>query len=154
MATRIRSQASQQLYESDFYAWAKAQAELLRAGRLDELDVERLVEEIEDLGNSLHRGARSRLRTIIEHLLKLEHSPTQDPRGGWYDEVLVQRRDLEDELTPSLRAKVMGELPKLYERSRRDAAQSLRKHGEQAAADALPATCPYSFEQITGDWLP
>jgi hypothetical protein len=154
MASRIKSQASQQLYESDFYAWAKAQAELLRTGRLDELDVEHLVEEIEDLGNSLHRGARSRLRTIIEHLLKLEHSPAQDPRGGWYDEVLVQRRDLEDELTPSISAKVMGELPKLYERSRRDAAQSLRKHGEQAAAEALPATCPYSFEQITGDWLP
>jgi hypothetical protein len=142
MATRIKSQASQQLYESDFYAWAKAQAELLRTGCLDELDVEHLVEEIEDLGNSLHRGARSRLRTIIEHLLKLEHSPAQDPRGGWYDEVLVQRRDLEDELTPSISAKVMGELPKLYERSRRDAAQSLRKHGEQAAAEALPANCP------------
>jgi hypothetical protein len=153
MATRIKPPADA-LYESDFYAWAKAQAELLRAGRLDELDVERLVEEIEDLGNSLHRGARSRLRKIIEHLLKLEHSPAWDPRGGWYDEVLAQRRDLEDELTPSVRAKVMGELPQLYERSRRDAAQSLRKHGEQAAAEALPATCPYSFEQITGDWLP
>jgi hypothetical protein len=30
----------------------------------------------------------------------------------------------------------------------------LRKHGEAAAADALPATCPYTLDQITGDWLP
>jgi hypothetical protein len=22
------------------------------------------------------------------------------------------------------------------------------------AADALPVTCPYSLDQITGDWLP
>jgi hypothetical protein len=31
----------------------------------------------------------------------------------------------------------------------------LRQHGERAAAaDALPATCPYTLDQITGDWLP
>jgi hypothetical protein len=30
----------------------------------------------------------------------------------------------------------------------------LRQHGENAAADALPAACPYSLDQITGDWLP
>jgi hypothetical protein len=31
---------------------------------------------------------------------------------------------------------------------------ALRDHGEHAAADALPATCPYSLDQITSDWLP
>jgi hypothetical protein len=30
----------------------------------------------------------------------------------------------------------------------------LRDHGEQDAADALPTTCPYTLDQITGDWLP
>jgi hypothetical protein len=30
----------------------------------------------------------------------------------------------------------------------------LQKHGEQAAADALPATCPYTLDQIAGDWWP
>jgi len=30
----------------------------------------------------------------------------------------------------------------------------LRRHGEPAAADALPATCPYGLEQVTADWLP
>ena len=30
----------------------------------------------------------------------------------------------------------------------------MRDHGEHAAADALPETCPYAPEQITGDWLP
>ena len=39
-------------------------------------------------------------------------------------------------------------------RARHNAATSLRKHGEQAAADALPTTCPYSLDRIIGDWLP
>jgi hypothetical protein len=38
--------------------------------------------------------------------------------------------------------------------ARRRAAISLRRYGENAAADALPETCPYTFDQITGDWLP
>ena len=106
------------------------------------------------MGESLKRSVRSRLRTIIEHLLKLQHSPAQDPRGGWYDTILTQRSDLLDELTPSIRREVGPALPALYDRARQSAATSLRKHGEQAAADALPATCPYTLDQIIGDWLP
>ncbi len=32
-------------------------------------------------------------------LLKLEHSPAQDPRAGWADTVSAQRRDLDDDLS-------------------------------------------------------
>ena len=37
---------------------------------------------------------------------------------------------------------------------RDDTAALLRDHGEDAAADALPESCPYTVEQITGDWWP
>ena len=153
MATRVEAPASE-LYETDWYAWAKRQAELLRAGRFGELDLEHLVEEVDDLGESLHRSVRSRIRTIIEHLLKLEHSPAQDPRAGWADTIDAQRSDLLDELTPALRRRVEPDLAGLYAQARKRTDRSLRRYGEQAAADALPADCPYSFEQITGDWLP
>jgi len=153
MATRIK-QASQQLYDQDFYAWSRRQADLLRAGRFRELDLEHLVEEVDDLGGALKRSVRSRIRTIIEHLLKLEHSPAQDPRGGWYDSVIAQRSDLIDELTPSIRREIEPELAELYDRARTATATSLRKHNEPAAADALPADCPYAFDQITGEWWP
>jgi hypothetical protein len=153
MATRIKPTTAH-LYDQDFYAWAKAQADLLRAGRFDELDFEHLIEEVDDLGESLKRSLRSRIRTIIEHLLKLEHSPARAPRGGWYDAILAQRSDLMDELTASIRREVEPTLPDLYVRARQNAATSLRKHGEHAAADALPGTCPYTLDQITGDWLP
>jgi hypothetical protein len=153
MATRIKRSQSR-LHESDFYAWTKEQAALLRARRFDDLDLAHVVEEIEDLGTSLHWSARSRVRTIIEHLLKLQYSPAGDPRPGWYDTILVQRDDLLDELTATLRRVLEAELPSHFERARKRAATSLRKHGEDAAADALPLACPYTLDQIAGDWLP
>jgi Domain of unknown function DUF29 len=151
MATRARTR-SPDLYELDFYAWASEQATLLRAGRYDELDLEHLTEEVEDLGGSLYRSVRSRIRTIIEHLLKLEHSPAAGPRGLWRDTIHAQRADLEDDLTASLRRRLQSELPKHCLRARGGCA--LRRYGETAAADALPQTCPYTFDQIAGDWLP
>jgi hypothetical protein len=153
MATRIKRPKTD-LYETDFYAWSLEQAALLRARRFDDLDLDRLIEEVEDLGASLQRSARSRIRTIIEHLLKLQHSPAIDPRPGWYDTIVAQRDDLVDELTATLRNIVASELPSDFERARRRAAISLRKRGENAAADTLPTSCPYTLEQITGDWLP
>ena len=153
MAARIKRPQSG-LYETDFFAWTNEQAALLRAQRFGDLDLEHVIEEIEDLGTSLHWSARSRLRTIIEHLLKLQYSPASDPRPGWYDTILVQRDDLLDGLTVSLRRVLEAELPAHFERARKRAATSLRKHGENAAAEALPNTCPYTLDQIAGDWLP
>ena len=153
MATRVRTRSTD-LYEQDYYAWAREQARLLRAGRYDELDAEHLTEEVEDLGGSLYRSVRSRMRTIIEHLLKLEHSPAAEPRSLWRDTIQAQRADLEDDLTASLRRRLQSELPKHYLRARAAAARSLCRHGETAAADALPETCPYTLDQIVGDWLP
>ena len=153
MATRIKP-TCKSLYQDDFYAWTRRQAELLRARRYDDLDLEHLIEEVAELGDAAKKSARSRGRTIIEHLLKLQHSPAVDPRAGWRDTIRTQRDDLLDDLTPTLRRELEQELEELYARARKRTAGSLRDHGEPAAADALPATCPYSLDQITGDWLP
>jgi len=153
MATQVKPKPKG-LYDEDFYAWSRQQAALLRDGRFAELDLGHLIEEVDDLGGALKRSVRSRIGTIIEHLLKLEHSPAQDPRGGWYDTVITQRRDLADELTPSIRREIEPEFARLYDRARADAATSMRKHDEPVAADALPADCPYNLDQITGDWWP
>jgi hypothetical protein len=61
---------------------------------------------------------------------------------------------LRDALTPALHREVAQELLELYGDARALAAGALRDHGERAAADALPQACPYSFDQITSDWLP
>ena len=153
MATRTKP-TSARLYDEDFYAWSEQQADLLRAGRFSELDLRHLIEEVEDLGGALYRSVRSRVRTIVEHLLKLEYSPATEPREGWCETVEAQRRDLDDDLTASLRPRIEGELQRHYARARAAAARSLRRHGEHAAAAALPETCPYSLDQIAGDRWP
>lgn len=153
MATRIKTRAGD-LYEQDLYAWSTVQVDLLRAGRFAELDLEHVIEEIEDVGGALRRSARNRIRTIVEHLLKLEHSPAKEPRAGWRATVRTQRVRLRDALTPTLHREAADQLPELYGDARGLAEGALRDHGEHAAADALPETCPYSLDQITSDWLP
>ena len=153
MAARIKPTAND-LYETDLYVWAQNQAELLRDKRFDELDLANLIEEVEDLAGAMGRSVRNRTITIMVHLLKLQYSPATDPRLAWRETVRTQRTRLLTDLTPALRRDVAGELSDIYIRARHDAEGSLRDHGEHDAADALPATCPYTLDQVTGDWLP
>ena len=68
--------------------WSKQQADSVArcahvAARTRQLDWENLAEEIEDLGKSLRLALRSQICRIIQHQVKLEHSPAIDPRSGW-----------------------------------------------------------------------
>ncbi|HEX3210262.1 MAG TPA: DUF29 domain-containing protein [Geminicoccaceae bacterium] len=105
-----REAVPSQLYDQDFYAWSKAQADLLRGGRYSELDLEHLIAEVDDLGDALKRSVRNRLRTIVEHLLKLQDSPAQDPRPAWRATVRTQRVKLRDGLNATIRREVRAGL--------------------------------------------
>jgi hypothetical protein len=153
VATRVKP-TFKDPHEDDLYAWAHEQAALLRAGRFDALDLEHLIEEVEDLAGSLKSAVRSRATTVMAHLLKLQHPPAQNPRLARRETVRTQRTRLLNDLTPTLRRHLGDTLPELHARARHDAEGSLRDHGEPRAADALPASCPYTLDQITGDWLP
>jgi len=153
MATRVKAEASD-LYECDVYAWAEEQAALIRARQFGDLDLEHLIEEIEDVGGSLYREVRSRVRTVIQHLLKLEHSRANERKMSWHESIRRERDDLADALTPTLRPRIEANLTRFYVTARIEAAAALREHSEHAAAHALPQTCPYSFDQLTGDWWP
>jgi hypothetical protein len=147
------------LYHEDYYAWTRVQAaELRRLARArvnSTLDLENLAEEVESLGRSDLKTVQSQVRRIIEHLLKLEYSPASEPRADWRHTIAQARDEVEDHLTASMRLDVENALPKLFGRARRDAAFALDKHGELDAAKALPATCPYSLDQVaTHDWYP
>jgi Domain of unknown function DUF29 len=86
------------------------------------------------VGGSPYRDVRSRVRTIMELLLKLEHSAASEPRAGWERTIRRERADLAEDLERSL--------ARFYEVARIGAAAALRAHGEDAAAHALPTTCP------------
>jgi Domain of unknown function DUF29 len=153
MATKVEAQA-ERLYEDDFYAWAREQAGHLRARRFAALDLPHLVEEVEELGDAKRDAVLGNARIIIEHLLKLERSPARDPRNGWRATVREHRARLELQLTPRLRQMLQDELDRVFAIARRNAEGALRDHGEQVAADALPGRCPYTLDQLTGDWWP
>jgi hypothetical protein len=152
MATKVSTRAS--LHDDDFYAWTRQQVALLRSRRFGALDLDHLIEAIEDLGDMQREAAFSNARVVLEHLLKLAHSPAQDPRNGWRATVREHRARLELGLTPRLRQALQDELARVYDIARRNADGALRDHGEPAAADALPATCPYTIDQLTADWWP
>ena len=69
--------ALESLYDTDFLAWSKQQAEALRAAMRNSLnqrlDLGNLAEEVENLGKSVRRELQSQIRRIVRHLLKLEH---------------------------------------------------------------------------------
>jgi DNA-binding PucR family transcriptional regulator len=154
MATR-----PDQLYEDDFYAWTRDQAAALR--RLAEqrwngpLDLEHLAEAVEELGMQARNAVRSQIERVIEHLLKLEHSPAAEPRAGWMNSVDDARARTEDAMTPTIRRETEPLLSMLYRRARRRVARDLVAQGEKEAARALPADCPYALDDlIADDWWP
>ena len=144
-------------YEDDFYAWTQYQAQVLRTLRTrdNRFDREHVAEEIEDLGKSERDAARSQVRRIIEHFLKLAYSPARDPQFDWMGSIVDARAELDDKLSSTLRRDLEEMLPKLYEQARRRAVLDLRKYGEDGAVTSLPAECPYTVSQILADdWYP
>jgi len=147
-----------QLYEDDFYAWTQAQArELRRFARTRPnvpLDLAHLAEEIADLGKNQRDSLRSWTANIIEHLLLLEHSPAQAPRAGWIAEIVTWRRDIDRRLSGALRRDLKRQLSRLYEEVCSDLPKKLAPYGEANIAARFPERCPYTLEQVLGDFWP
>ena len=144
-------------YDDDFYAWTQHQAAVLREMPVTDnrFDREHVAEEIEDLGKSYRDAVRSQVRRIIEHLLKLQYSPAQDPRYGWMGSIIEARQEISDKLSVTIRREVENELSRLYTESRKRAVNAMTGHRETVAVTRLPDACPYTFDQILEDeWYP
>ena len=149
------------LYDQDFVAWSKQQAEALRnAARIGSnqgLDWENLAEEIEDLGVSQRRELKSQIRRVIEHLLKLENSRVADPRPGWIESIDDARNEIEAVLedSPSLRNEIGAGIAAEIKRASRKAIRDLEKYGAIDPAVSARIHCAaYTEEQILEDWFP
>ena len=77
--------------EADLYSWAVRQAELLREGRLAEIDAAAIAEEIDDVGEEEYHRLESALRVLMLHLLKWDHQPERRSRS-WTLSILEHRR--------------------------------------------------------------
>ena len=111
------------------------------------LDLEQLAEEVEELGSEQRFALRSIVARIIEYLLKIEYSPVQ-ARHGWRRSVRNARDEVEQRMTPTVRRDVEKQLSKLFEKARRNVADSLEAYREHDALDALPTLNPYSLDEI------
>lgn len=148
-----------ELYKEDFYAWTRAQAAALRRLAAEQwngpLDLDRLAEEVEDLGSSERYTVESQIQRLIIHLLKLEYSPAAQPRRQWRLSVLNARAEIERRLSNAMRGEVEARLDKLYGTARAAARIELVEHDELASAELLPKSCPYNWSQLLDpEWIP
>ena len=148
-----------ELYETDFFRWTQEQAALLRqvpGERINlPIDWRNAADEIEDMGRRDLHSLHSRIRLILEHLLKLEHSPAVDPRANWIDAIDQYRDEIEDVLreSPSLRHRLAESWARSYVRARRTAVKGLARDGVRA--EAVPTEPAYTMDQaLDPDWWP
>ena len=138
-------------YDTDVIAWAREQAQLLRAGRFDALDIEHIADEIEDVGKSEQRELASRMAVLLTHLLKWQYQPER--RGNsWRRTIREQRKGLAKRLekTPSLRRDLDD--PAWWELAWADAVSAALAEAE---VGDLPEFCPWTIDEIFDpSWLP
>ena len=132
------------LYESDFYSWTQQQAGLLRQGRLGELDVVNILEEIESIGRSEQRQLSHRLDVLLMHLLKWQYQPSHRS-SSWEGSIKEQRLRIKKLLkeSPSLKPKIPDTLVEAYE------AALITAFKESGLPEStFPSQCPWNFNDV------
>ena len=131
-------------YHYDLAAWAAHQAELLIAGRMQDLDVANLIEEMEAMSRKEHRELLRRMSILIAHLLKWMYQPTH--RGNsWRRTILDQRQEINDliEDSPSL-ANHFDEMEWLQKAWQRGVQQAINETGIKT----LPQQAIWTINEI------
>jgi len=138
-------------YDKDVLAWSAEQAELIRSGQFDKLDIDHIADEIEGVGRSEKRELASRMAVLLAHLLKFHAQPTH--RGPSWDRTIREQRKqvlrkLEE--TPSL-------APLLQEDRWVDGVwgDAVTQAISETGLSAFPDTIPWAMNVVLGEnWLP
>ena len=139
------------LYECDFNLWVEATAQLLREGRLADLDVGNLIEEVESMGNSDKHALSSDLVVILLHLLKWQYQPSKRTRS-WEKSIAEHRRRIRKifQSSPSLKNYLQQTFDECYLDARKQA-----KIETRLPLAHFPEICPFTSEQVLDeDFLP
>lgn len=134
-------------YEEDFYGWAMKNVSLLKQGKLKEADMEHIIEELEEMGNSKENELFSRLAVLLTHLLKGQYQPNFRSHS-WINTLKEQRFRVKRVLkkNPGLK----GDLEETF----KDAyiAATFRATDETGLDEkTFPSICPYTFEKCLND---
>jgi len=134
------------LYDRDVLAWSEHQADLLRrlarGERVNDLDWEHVVEEIEDVGLSELHAVESYLELIIVHLLKIQAWPGSDAVNHWQAEIVSFQSNAARRFAPSMRQRIG--LAGLYSAS----VKQVTKLSSGQGAAQWPTECPFTLDQL------
>ncbi len=136
-----------QLHDKDFYAWTKQTAQLLKEGRIDEVDINHIAQEIEDMGSSNKRALISCLAILSSHLLKWKFQ--KERRGkSWLLTVKCQRLQINDllEESPSLKHQIESKLDRAYIEAKLIASKETG-----IDIEIFPEICPFTLEECLND---
>lgn len=139
------------LYLEDFYSWALRQAELLRAGKYELVDIDNVAEELESLGRGEARLLKSHYRTLLLHLLKWVHQPGRRTRS-WELSIHRARIDADEVIAdnPGLKPRIEELYASAYKSARLQAAAETR-----LSLKRFPEANPFPYAQaMAEDWLP
>jgi Domain of unknown function DUF29 len=138
-------------YSTDIFTWAQEQAELLRrlaAGEQsinEAIDWDNVIDEIETVGRSELKAVTPPLANAMQHKLHLLGWPNSPAVQHWQAEVRIFLTDVIEEFKPSMRAAIEAEMDSLYRRAR---VRAERHMIDEPPAAPLPATCPWSFDEL------
>ena len=136
------------LYESDETAWLESMAELIAAGKNDELDYAHLQEFLTDMAISERREVKSRLVTLLMHMLKWTHQKRKRT-GSWEATILEQSGQLSDIVeSRTLRNHADEILSDAYKRAVKLTATETR-----LPTATFPKKCPWTVEALLTDEL-
>ncbi|PLS67994.1 MAG: DUF29 domain-containing protein [Cyanobacteria bacterium M5B4] len=96
---------TQSLYEKDYALWLDRTIADLKAKRLEAIDWQNLIEEVENLAKSERRELTNRLTTLLEHGLKVKFSDFVQDYRGWIETIRRSQREIKRLLnsSPSLK---------------------------------------------------
>ena len=131
-------------YATDFYGWATDTAAKIRSGRLSEVDLEHVAEEIDSLGKSEQLQLSNRLVILIAHMLKWEFQPGQQ-KPGWMSTIKEQRFRIRRliEKNPSLRPIIEETIQDPY-----PLAVLFAVNETNIVEEDFPRTCPYTMDEV------
>ncbi len=139
------------LYEQDYYLWLKKTVNALQEGRLSELDIENLAEEINDMAKNQQRAVKSNLTVILWHLLKYKYQSKK--RNNSWRLTLFEHRDRLAEAfleSPSLKPLFQEIFEECYQKARKKAAIET-----ELSINTFPEECPSTQEEVLDfEYLP
>src|ERR1051325_5246796 len=131
----------QHLYRADETAWLDAMAELIRAGRLDDVDYPHLAEYLEDMANRDRKEVSNRLRLLMMHLLKWIYQ-AEKRTSSWRETVVNQQAELEEDLLGGVLLRHAEEsLAAIYQKAIKYASRETK-----LPLKTFPKKCPWTLE--------